>query len=62
MRLALVAMLSSISLTVSAQDSSIVFIAAGQSLGEVVTPQKKYRYPDFKQGEIRFKDGSLSRA
>ena len=44
-----------------AQDSTI-FIAAGQDVSEVLTPQKIFRYPQFINGEILFRDGSTSHA
>ncbi|HEY5371810.1 MAG TPA: hypothetical protein VIJ75_22735 [Hanamia sp.] len=44
-----------------AQDSTI-FIAAGQEVSEVLTPQKIFRYPQFINGEILFRDGTTSHA
>ena len=46
----------------SAQDSTTIFIAADQYASEVLTPQKIYRYTQFINGEIFFRDGSMSDA
>ena len=45
-----------------AQDSTQIFIKASQSLSEVITPEKIYRYPAFLPGKIIFKDGSETTA
>lgn len=45
-----------------AQDSTQIFIKASQSLADVITPKKIYRYPSFSPGKIFFKDGSETAA
>ena len=45
-----------------AQDSTTIFIAAGQEVSEVLTPQKIYRYPQFINGKIIFRNSSTSQA
>jgi hypothetical protein len=47
---------------IQAQDSTLIFLKAGQKLFEVVTPGKIYRYPAFVHGTIHFKDGSQTNA
>jgi len=44
------------------QDSSIIFIPAGKTLSDVVTPGKIYRFPNFKQGKVFFRDGTITSA
>ncbi|MEO7046773.1 MAG: hypothetical protein ABI091_15825 [Ferruginibacter sp.] len=44
-----------------AQDSTL-FIAAGQEVSEVLTPQKIFRYPQFISGEVLFRDNTTSHA
>lgn len=44
------------------QDSSTIFIPAGQSLSDVVSIDRIYRYPKFTQGKIYFKDGTVTAA
>ncbi len=46
----------------SAQDSTTIFIAADQYASEVLTTQKIYRYPQFINGEIFFRNGATSDA
>lgn len=43
-----------------AQDSTIIFVKAGQSITEVATPARMYRFPNFTQGKIAFKDETAS--
>lgn len=45
-----------------AQDSTSIFIAAGKEISEVLTPQKIYRYPQFINGKIIFRNGHTSQA
>ena len=49
-------------LSADAQDSNLIFIAAGKSLSDAITPEKIYRYPSFVKGKIFFKDGSQTDA
>jgi hypothetical protein len=46
----------------NAQDSLRIFIEAGRPVGEVLTADKIYQYPNFAKGKIIFKDGSKSEA
>ncbi len=43
-----------------AQDSTRIFVEAGKSFSEVLTPGQIYRYPDFITGKVFFRDGSFS--
>ncbi|MEO5945066.1 MAG: hypothetical protein ABIP30_13500 [Ferruginibacter sp.] len=45
-----------------AQDSTTIFIAAGQAPSEMLTFQKIFKYPHFIEGNIFFKDGSTTNA
>lgn len=45
-----------------AQDSTRIFIKAGQTFSEVVTPAVMYRYKEFKPGQVLFNDGTLHNA
>ena len=45
---------------VLAQDSTAIFVEAGQSTYEVATPGRIYRFPKFTAGKIIFKDGSTA--
>lgn len=45
-----------------AQDATTIFIAAGQDVSEVLTPEKIYQYPQFINGKFFFRDGSTSEA
>jgi hypothetical protein len=42
-----------------AQDSTRIFIEAGNRFSDVVTPQMLYRYNEFKPGRILFRDGVI---
>ena len=44
----------------SAQDSMRIFVEAGKSFSEVITPNQIYRYPNFLIGRVFFRDGSFS--
>ena len=45
-----------------AQDSTTIFIPAGENVSEFLTARKIFRYPQFINGEILFRDGSTSHA
>lgn len=45
-----------------AQDSTSIFIEAGQDPSEVLTFRKVFKYPHFINGNIFFKDGSTTNA
>lgn len=45
---------------VYAQDSLKIFIGADQHVSDVLTPQKIYKYAEFKPGRITFRDGSVA--
>jgi len=45
-----------------AQDSTQIFIEAGKTVSDVLTPQKIYHYPQFINGKIFFRDGTTSEA
>lgn len=45
---------------IRAQDSTIIFVKAGQSISEVATPSRIYRFPNFTPGKIVFKDETIS--
>jgi len=45
-----------------AQDSSVVLIPAGSTIGEKLPPARQYKYPDFQSGQVLFKDGSIAPA
>lgn len=62
MQLKLLLLLLFFSALLKAQDSTQLFIPVRKSIGESVPPSKQYRYPNFKNGEIRFRDGSVSHA
>ena len=62
MRISIITIFTALSHFACAQDSSLIFIAAGQDLSEVLTPEKIYQYPQFINGTIFFRDGSTSAA
>jgi hypothetical protein len=37
-----------------------IFVEAGKSFSEVVASNEIYRYPNFSNGEVFFRDGSIS--
>ncbi len=45
-----------------AQDSTRLFIPAGKTLAEAVPREKIYQFANFSDGEIKFRDGSITRA
>ena len=51
-----------LAIALSAQDSTMIFIAADRNVSEVLTPAKIYELPKFAEGKILFRDGNRSRA
>src|SRR5664279_4278217 len=62
MRISMLAIFIVLTKFVYPQDSATIFIAAGQEVSEVLTPEKIYHYPQFINGKIFFRDGSTSDA
>jgi len=44
------------------QDSSVILIPAGTSIGEKLPLDKQFKYPEFRSGQVLFKDGSIAPA
>jgi hypothetical protein len=42
-----------------AQDSTLVVVAPGQNLYDLITTGKRYRFPQFTTGKLLFRDGSV---
>src|SRR5689334_8271957 len=51
-----------IALNCQAQDSSVILIPAGTTIGEKLPLAKQFKYPDFRSGQVVFKDGSIAPA
>jgi hypothetical protein len=51
-----------VSTGIHAQDSSVIFIPAGQSFLDVATRDKIYLLPNFTSGKVYFRDGSITSA
>jgi hypothetical protein len=49
-------------LRINAQDSTRIFIPAGKSFSDVAGVDKAYRFPNFTNGHVYFRDGSMSAA
>jgi len=49
-----------LSITLYAQDSTLIFIAADRDVSEVLTPARIYQFPKFIKGRILFRDGNWS--
>lgn len=62
MRPALVLAMSLFLARINAQDSTGIFIPAGKSFSDVAGLDKAYRFPNFTNGRIYFRDGSTSAA
>ena len=62
MRLFLVIIVFCLSFGGQAQDSLTIFIPAGKSISDVAKPEKLYRYPDFRNGKVFFRDGTITSA
>src|SRR5205085_8628445 len=45
-----------------AQDSSVVLIPAGTLIADKLPPAKQFKYPEFRSGQVVFKDGSIAPA
>lgn len=46
--------------SIYSQDSLIIFISADRQVAEILTPQKIYKYSEFKPGRIVFRDGTFA--
>src|SRR5215467_6754720 len=62
MRPLLVLAMSLFFLRIAAQDSTRIFIPAGKSFSDVAGPDKAYRFPNFTDGNVYFRDGTMSAA
>jgi hypothetical protein len=62
MRPALVLAMSLFFLRINAQDSARIFIPAGKSFSDVAGPGKAFRFPNFTDGQVYFRDGTMSAA
>jgi uncharacterized protein (UPF0216 family) len=60
MKKLLLVILAFYSTGIHSQDSLTIFIAADREVSEVLTPQKIYKYSEFKAGKIIFRDGSFA--
>ena len=49
-----------LSITLCAQDSTLILIEAGRDVSEVLTPDKIYQLPEFVKGKIIYRDGAWS--
>ena len=58
----LLAIFVMLSTFLSAQDSTMIFIETGHVISDILTPDKIYRFPQFVNGKVFFRDGSLSEA
>jgi len=62
MRSVIIVLLFFISAKINAQDSSLIFIPAGQSFSDVAKADKIYLLPNFTNGKVYFRDGSMNSA
>jgi hypothetical protein len=62
MRPLLVLAISLLFTKINAQDSTKVFIPAGKSFSDVAGLDKVYRFPNFTNGHVYFRDGTMSAA
>jgi hypothetical protein len=62
MRAALVLAMSLFLARINAQDSTDIFIPAGKSFSDVAGPDKAYRFRNFTNGCVYFRDGTKSMA
>src|SRR5690349_14698782 len=58
----LLALVLLIPVSFHAQDSTRIFVPAGKTLAEAAPKNKIYQYANFSDGEIQFRDGSLTHA
>ena len=57
-----IAVLCTLNCVNAQKDTSELFIPAGKPLSEVATPVKIYRFPNFRQGKVYFRDGTITSA
>ncbi len=62
MRISILAIFIVLAKFACAQDATTIFIPAGEDVSEVLTPQKIFRYPQFINGQIFFKDRRMTQA
>jgi len=62
MRPVLVLAISLLFTKINGQDSTRVFIPAGKSFSDVAGLDKAYRFPNFTNGHVYFRDGTMSAA
>jgi hypothetical protein len=62
MRSVLILAISLFCTRINAQDSTRVFIPAGKSFSDVAGVDKAYRFSNFTNGHVYFRDGSMSAA
>lgn len=62
MRISIIAIFIVLAKFAYAQDATTIFLPAGEDISEVLTPQKIFRYPQFINGQIFFKDGRMTQA
>jgi hypothetical protein len=62
MRPALVLAISLFCTRINAQDSTRIYIPAGKSFSDVAGLDKVYRFSNFTNGQVNFRDGSISAA
>jgi hypothetical protein len=59
MRLAIIIAIFLCSIAAKAQDSTAIYVPAGKSFSDVAFVSKAYKFPNFKNGNVYFKDGSI---
>ena len=57
-----IAFLGTLNCVIAQSDTAVLFIPAGRTLSEVATPTKIYRFPNFKEGKVYFRDGTITSA
>ncbi len=62
MRISLLAIFIVFAKFACAQDATTIFIPADENVSNVLTPQKIFRYPEFINGKIFFKNGTMTQA
>ncbi len=56
----MLAIYTMLSITLYAQDSTLIFIEADRNVSDVLTPARIYQFPKFVKGKILFRDGNWS--